>query len=442
MAITKFFTGKISDKDRIQIRNESNFSFDVLKELIKLRPIEVNAKVENGSIEVNISMTEGFVANVLPESDNKLPYFADIDHINYQRLNVDVDETERTWFLVFDEKCGSGLDHIATQPIVIKGFERPGKGYTLIFAANGAFRIVRCTDKRVSNVVNEPAEIPEALLRLVEIIDEPLPEKRVSLELLKERARTTKRMLELYLHKQFQLSVKEEIALSVAELDDYIGKVDARIEDLRFSKDGVEAMIFMKMSQRMRQVMGSKKFENAMSGIYREVRAELLEKEKYERFLTQGNVYENLLSKLENFGVHEDVLRLLNSGLHGGFFAHSCVKCGGDAVVRKEGAKFSVKCRSCDNALGDNHCSRSRVMSIGNWNKINDNVEREAWITYIGINVDRENELEFKLKKIVQTLMAMIKYWRDTLPNDMKVREEFGVMQETLEMVKFIKSKI
>lgn len=439
MAITKHLDTAITDSDRIQLRNESNFSFHVLKELIDLRPVEVNAKIVNGEVKVSISMTEGLVATVLPKEEENAPYYADIDNQMYQRLNVDIDEAERTWFILFEENHGLPLEHIATQPIVIKSFSRTGKGHSLIFAASGAFRIVRCTDKRVQNVVSDPAAIPDALLRMVEVIDEPLPEKRASLEILKERVKTTKRMLELYQSRQYQLSVKEEIALSILELDDYVSKVDARIEDMRFQEDGVEAMLYLKMTQRLRQLLGTKKFENSLSTMYREVRAELIERDNIEKFLNGGNVYENVLSKLEDVGAHKDVLRILNAKTYTGFFANACGKCGGEAVVRKEGGKHSVKCKSCDNSLEEKLCSKSRITTIGNWNKANETTKLEAWLGFLAIDVEREEEIEFKMKKMLQTLMAMIKYWRETMPADVKVRVEFSIMQETLEMVKFVK---
>lgn len=429
----------ISTMQRIQIKSESNFSFDVLNELIRLRPIEVNVRLVGNECTVRISTTHGLSATVLADSDSYLPFFADIDSQHYQRLNLDVSEDEQTWIISFYPAGGYELNSLATQPIVIKVFERPGKGHSLIFAANSSFKVAKSNDNRLKNIVYDPSKIPEALLRMVEVIDEPLPENRISLELLKERTSTIKRLLERHQGKQVQLSVKEEIELTLAELSDFESKVDAKIEGLRFGTDGIDFVVFQKMATRLRQVLGGKKFESALAGIYREVRQDVIDRQKSEQFLTEGNIYESILSNLDDFGANDDVLKILNGELHKSFFAHTCGKCGANSVVKRDGNKYLVECEQCDNRLDSKNISRSRASSIAFWNKANPTENLDCWLVIlggIGITVDDQ---EVRQKKILHTLMAMMKYWKDTLPSESKTRPEFGYMQETLEMIKFLK---
>lgn len=424
---------------RIQIKNESNFSFEILGELLRLRPVAITASLLKDHAIIKISATQGYSYSVLQEQDSQLPYFADIDSQHYQRLNLDISEQENTWLMWFDPNSGYELASLSMQPIVIKVFQRPGKGWSLLFAANAAFRLSRIDDSRYKGVVYDPFTMPDALLRMAEVIDEPLPVSRGSLELLKERIATLKRLLERYQLKQLQLDVKQEITLTIAELDDFEKKVASRIEDMSFGIDGAEQLIYQKMSLRLKQVLGSKRFENTMASIYKEVRQELLDRERGEQLLNEGNIYENIVAQLDDFGVGQIALKMLNGKFYEGFFAHACRQCGSDALIQKVAQKYLVKCSRCENKLEEKHHSRARACSIAFWNKANPTTTPDAWLALLAsYGVTDDTEL-VKQKKLLQTFMAMAKYWKDTLPVETKTRPEFGRIQETMEAIKFIK---
>jgi hypothetical protein len=446
MSIVKNYKFQISSNQRVQIRCESNFSVEVLEELVALRPIEVNACMAGEDCILNISLPQGLSAVVLSEDiDGSKPYFADISTTLYNRLSLDLLKEEQTWYIAFSPVYGTSIDMLATKPIVIKCFES-GWGRSILFGADEAFRIINARDTRFKKVVSDPSKIPDALLRLVEVIDEPLPENRISLEILEERVRTTKKLLEMYTNKQFSLEVKEEIKLSIAELSDFEMKVQGKIQEIKFGSFGFEAAIFGRVTGRLKQVVGSKKFEQIMASIYKEVIADFSKKQASEKFIKEGNVFERILAGIDDFGVKDDVLRHLNANTHRAFYAFSCSKCSGEPSIDKGlDNKFRVKCKECGNTTSvDFHC-KSRAIAIRGWNLDNegDNCEIESWLAILGLEVDDMNEDVLnqhltKIRAMNRCLSDMMMFWKQSLGGDVGANVEYSSMNELLEMIKFI----
>ena len=446
MSIVKNYKFKISANQRIQIRCESNFSIEVLEELIGLRPIEVNAKMAGKECAINISLPQGLTATVLSEDEDcTKPYFADIETVLYSRLNLDLRDEEQTWYIAFSHVYGTSLGMLATKPIVVKYFETH-RGNSILFGADEAFRVLNGKDARFKKVVSDPSKIPDALLRLVEVVDEPLPENRVSLEILEERVKTTKKLLEMFTNKQFSLDVKEEIRLSIAELFDFELKVKAKIEEIKFGPFGFEAAILNRVTARFKQIVGSKKFDVAMSNIYKEVIAEFLKRQASESFINDGNIFERLLEKVDSYGVKDDVLRHLNANSHRAFFAFACCKCSGESIVeRTPDNKYKVVCKDCGNTAAPNFHSKSRATAISGWNLANMNQDSriDCWLTLLGLEVDdmskdAMSQQLIKIKAMIRCLTDMMVFWKQSLGGQVGSNSEYMNMSELLEMLKFI----
>ncbi len=301
-------------------------------------------------------------------------------------------------------------------------------------------------DARFRKVVSDPSKIPDALLRLVEVIDDPLPENRLALEILEERVRTTKKLLEMYTNKQFSLDVKEEIRLSIAELFDFELKVKAKIEELKFGSFGFEAAIFNRVNSRLKQVLGSKKYEMTMSTIYKEVMMEFSKRQANESFLKNGNIFERILESIDGYGVKDEVLRHLNANTHRAFFTLPCSKCSGDSnVERTTDNKFKVVCKDCGNTTAPDFHSKSRGTAISGWNtqNLSQNSGVECWLTLIGLEVDAKSkdvmrENKTKVKAMIRCLTEMVAYWKQNLGSAVGDKNEFMSITELCEMMKFI----
>lgn len=446
MGIVKNFKYRITSSDRIQIRLESNFSVAVLDELLALRPIEINARMDGDTGVVGLSLPQGLSAVVLSEdSDCTKPYFADIETIQYSRLSLDLLSEEQSWYIAFSSVYGTSLDMLATKPIVIKFFESH-RGYSILFGADEAFRIVNARDTRYKKVVSDPSKIPDALLRLVEVIDEPLPDNRISLERLEERVRTTKKLLELYTRKQFSLEVKEEIQLSIAELHDFELKVQAKIEQIKFGAFGFEAAIFSRVTSRLKQITGTKRFEQLMATVYKEVMTEFEKRQASEQFIKEGNVFERILESVDGYGVKQEVLRHLNGNTHKAFFAISCGSCGGDPVITKgQDNKYRVTCKDCGRVASVDYQCKSRSIAIRGWNTENatDDTPIEGWMALLGLDVKDLNQYAADqylatIRSMNRCLTDMMSFWKAHISHDVSSNTDYSAMHELLEMIKFI----
>lgn len=447
MSIVKNYQFKIKESQRVQIHCESNFSVEVLEELIALRPIEVSSKMVGDECTVNVSLPQGLAAVVLSEEEDfTKAYFADIESTLYNRLNLGLNDEEQAWYIAFSSVYGTSIGMLATKPIVIKFFESY-RGHSILFGADEAFRVINARDSRFKRVVSDPSKIPDALLRLVEVIDDPLPENRISLERLEERVRTTKKLLDLYTKKQFSLEVKEEIRLSIAELQDFELKVQAKIEETRFGPFGFEAEIFSRVTARFKQITGTKRFEQVMGAIYKEVMAEFQKRQASESFAKEGNIFERILDHVESYGVRDEVLKHLNGSTSKGFLPLHCCKCSGEPVVTKcFDNRYKVNCKDCGHSVRADFLSKSRGMVIHGWNRQNttNETEIEPWLTMLRLEIPFNmndsvvNQYLGTLRNINRCLTGMMAFWKKHVGSDASPSSDYANMMDLLEMIKFV----
>tara|TARA_Y100001951_G_C11290371_1_gene271711 strand:+ start:502 stop:1836 length:1335 start_codon:yes stop_codon:yes gene_type:complete len=433
---------RITEGERIQIKNESNFSSDILKEFLSLRPIEVAVRTgADNEYIVSITAPQGITAAVLNASESGQAYYADIENQFYQRLVVNVESEQQSWFITHEDGQNANINSLYTQPIVLKCFTREDSSKAVLFAANKQFKIARNTTSRFANVVHDPSSIPESVLRLVDIVDEPLPEKRVSLELLIERLNTTIKVLQRFQGKRITLKAKEDIDYALGEVEDYLARVNIKIEESRYENQ-FDALLFQKMAEKLKQTLGGKRFEKSMAGMYRELFKEIQQREKEEKLINNNELYDSLLDEVDTFDIRKMVKRLLDAQLPKHYFAHSCSKCGSDAIINFDGTKkhFIVCCSSCKNTLENGKSSKKRTTSVGNWNRANPIDDFDCWLTFLGLEPKDESAITDQIKKIIHVLMNMLAYSNTQFQADFRKNREFVNIQETVELLKAIKS--
>lgn len=444
MSFVNSFQFEIGECDRIQIKCQTNFSIDVAREMMAIRPIEVTVTpLNNNKSLFNITAPSGFTAAVLGQDEADKAYYADIENQFYKHLVVDADGAQSTWMITAGDLTNRTLGLLYSQPIVFKAFIRAQGVSSVLIAANEKFLISRSNQNKFGNVVHNADEVHESILRLIEIVDEPLPEKRTSLELLLGRLDTTIKVLEKYASKKLTLKAKEDIAYGLAEVRDYQDKVNIKIAETRHA-NVFDALLHQKILEKLKQALGSARFEKSLSGIYREIFKELKQQEREEKIINGNGMYDALLNEVETYGKREHVKRILDAELPKHLFAHSCSKCGSDAVeyVDDEKKHVYVKCSKCSNIIPANKSSKKRTTSVINWNMINAVHDIDCWLTFLSIEPMGDDELDAFLKQVQTIMMAILAYGNKNFNTDFRKNRAFVNIQETSEVVKSIKSII
>lgn len=432
------FLFSLMRNDRLQIKTESRFDSAVIHEMLCIRPIEVNAFSGIGDeITVSVSAPVGITVAKLTEQEMSANYFADIDNQAYHRLVLSIDEQSPGWFL--DAKEVSTIEGLVTQPVVIKALIEDGKSPALLFAAGRDVSIMPVHNGKYRSAAFNPNIVPDAILRLVDIVDEQLPAERTSLELLAKRLNSTLKVLTRFKQKNLTLQAKEDCENAIGEVEDCIRKVDIAIEESRNS-DPFEHQVYQKALAKLKQVVGAKPFEKIMSGIYNGIIDEQTKKNKADELISSGGICKQVLESIDDMGVHADVMRFLSYSMDKNFDACSCIKCGGNTKTYKPAGskKYQVECVNCNETLSDEKSSANRVVTIANWNMENGPDDKSYWLAKFAISEENGKPAVEVVNKIMTVAMRMTNHINTKMPAEIKQSAEVLNLRATIEVLRFL----
>lgn len=430
----------LEHNDRVQIKCESNFSIDVLKELIQLRPTEICVtKTFTSSMILEISHVPGISISHIKSEFEKAPYVADIDSQHYQRLVLGIDTDTHSWVVNCTDVNRETLESLSTGPIVIKALLEPGRGQALLFAASKNYRFLKATDSRTDNIAFEPDSIPDGLLRLVDIVDEPLPNKRVSLEILDERAKTTAKLLSNYADKKLTIKAREDVLYALAEINDYQAKIQIAIAECK-DGDTYTVLFDQKLLAKLKQIMGGKKFEQQIGLFHREVKRELSKVGGADSQNHPIEINQIILGSVSDEHFKSDINALLNRKLSANMHIHQCGTCNSNAncTLVPGKRKFQVGCEKCTNKSGLEDISSRRIFSIIKWNEKNPVLDGDFWPCYLGYGGLSNDEFKAKILKINAFLMNSINQCRKSFGPAISESTQFKEIQDLVEILKFV----
>lgn len=436
---TQEFT--LENHDRLQLKSESNFSIDVLKELLEVRPVEICiVKTFTSSLILRVNHVPGISISLIKAELENAPYVADIDSQHYQRLVLGIDADSHSWVVNCSSLTSENLESLSTKPIVVKAMLEPGRGQALLFAADSKFRFLKATDSRTDKIAFEPDNVPDSLLRLVDIVDEPLPTKRVSLEILEERAKTTHKLLSNYGEKKLTIKGREELQHALAEIYDFQLKIQSAISEC-MDGDIYTDLFHQKLLAKLKQVMGSKKFEQQIGLFHREIKRELLKGSGKEEKHSQIDLSEFVLRSVgedEEF-LKSQISKLLNRNLSANMHIHQCSNCKSSAVCNYVPGmkKFQVSCEHCANKSENEDISARRIFSIIKWNLNNTDVDVDFWKAFLGFGDISHEEFKTHLNRISTIFMVSINQIRKSFGSQMNDKVEFKEIQDLVEILKF-----
>lgn len=365
----------VNGEQRVQLTLQSNFPADMAIEAYPQKPILIAVDdVVDGNVHLELSCEDFIVVNTLNEAKQyDAPYYADIESQHYSRLVLDA-VPGAAWVVQLAEH--TTLDDfltLSTQPIVVRFFQKDD-GWNIMMCAHKAFRFHRCKAQDAFTAKDDA--VPEHLLRMMELVDEPLSKTLDGVNLQIKRAHALFKLLKSYGRNKLTLRAREELQLNIEEVKDFLSKTEQAKNDLPEHRE-YEHFFHIELMNALRQQMGSKPLEKFIKRI--ESQAKLALKRSKNRFAAsgQGDAIEAIWHAFANEEGYDLVRSLYQRDLGDTLPLHACSKCGSGNVgframkVSQGKVRFKFFCRDCNHGLPRDKCSERFVSSLAWWNREN-----------------------------------------------------------------------
>lgn len=427
----------LSIDDRLQIAIEKGFSVDVLTEMFGLHPISVVVTgYSTETVFVRVRFPTGFKVSFLTIDESAAGYYADIDNQCYQRLVLPIDEGISNWFISLRTDQEPHLFSLYTQPLVIKPLMVEGKSPALMFAAKSDFSIFNQMDSRTRTYSTSPDDVPDALLRLVEVVDSPLPDTRMQLEYLQERLTSTLRVLGKQAEMRMTNKATEELAHATAEVEDYLLQVKSKLVEV-IPVDIYSDKLNEKCLAKLKELLGAKKFEAFLGAAHRETRKEIHLKSTARKLVADQRLIAHLFEQNKDESALPDVRRWLQSEFAKTYSLHPCRQCGDLPMIGKDktGRKFSVVC-NCGNQIAPELFSSRQLMSMNYWNRENAPADPDFWAARLQVSEETPKKTKARLNRGIALLGMMTKQSKDLLGKDAEKNAELESIRDLSDILR------
>tara|TARA_Y100000766_G_scaffold285485_1_gene309358 strand:+ start:5245 stop:6540 length:1296 start_codon:yes stop_codon:yes gene_type:complete len=216
--------------DRLQINQSSGSSSSTLNALLKIQPLlfRVGEFGGDGSIPVICHYPPGININHLPRNQNRKPYWADSKEPLYGHLTLF--RPKGSGIVITAREGKQGIDMLAERPIIVEPFRTKDDARCQVFIAADLDWDIEKEEISGARLAADPASIPNDLLALCRILDEPLKGDEDYLTHIRERLINLRKLMKWFSSRLLSESVKEWSTLTRARIEDRIKEIAFKVE--------------------------------------------------------------------------------------------------------------------------------------------------------------------------------------------------------------------